>query len=140
MKTKFESHHLIRDTDGTGETDYGMMSVYEIGGIQFVARAGQAEYLRGATVVTTQEIPAFVSHITLRVVINVNYKEVWIYSLKKEDIRALGEKLSVGRRLTAVGYARIYAMWLDGKLVDGPKPLSTFYTNITEEQEESFRF
>ena len=34
MKTKFESHHLIRDTDGTGETDYGMMSVYEIGGIR----------------------------------------------------------------------------------------------------------
>lgn len=25
MKTKFESHHLIRDTDGTGETDYGMI-------------------------------------------------------------------------------------------------------------------
>lgn len=133
-------HSVIRDTDGTGETNYGIMSLYEIDGTQFVCRAGQAEHLRGAVVVPTTEIPPFVARITLRAVINVHYKEVWIYPLKKEDIRAIGEKLSIGRRMTACALARIYATWKDGQLVDGPHPLSKFYTNITPEEEENFRF
>lgn len=135
-----ESHFVIRDTDGTGATNYGHMSLYELDGIQFVSRPDDVEYLCGAKVVPCAKIPEFNAELTLRIVVNVHYKEVWIYILKKEDIRALAAKLSVERRLTVNAHARILAIWKCGQLETGPYPLSHFYANITPEQEEKVRF
>lgn len=138
-KPLLDAHSVIRDTSGTGETNYGNMSLCSIDGIQFVTSFDNVKYLPGVTIVPSEEIPTFVAHIALETDVSV-YKKVSVYSLKKEDLRPLAASLSRGRRLVACGAARNYATWNDGVLTDGPRPLSSFYTNITPNEEESFRF
>lgn len=128
-------HFLIRD-----EINYGRTSVHELNGMRFVATP-HAQNDLATTLMAVEEIPEFISDIPLRIAYGV-YRELWIYPLRKEDIRPLGEMLSIasGRQVCAVAHARILARWDKGELTYGPVPLSTYYTNITPKEEEEVRF
>lgn len=136
MKTQ---HHVVRDTSGTGDTNYGWMSLYELDGLHFVTSPDQADFL-GAKVVPCAAIPEFVPSITLRIIKNVHYSELWIYPVSRQDIRKLGETLSAKHTVTASACARILATWEEGTLVKGPFKLSDFYSNITPEEDALYSF
>lgn len=133
------SHSVVRDIDGNGAINYGELSLCELDGIQFVTSHHSAEDL-GVKIIECDDIPPFVHDAKIHFN-KSRYFEDFAYTLKIEDMRALGEAISriISDGATAQAHARIYAVWKNGKLTQEPRLMSSFYSNITIEEDERYR-
>lgn len=133
------SHSVVRDINGNGAINYGELSLCELGGVHFVTDPYSAKDL-GAKIIECDDIPPFIHDATIRFN-KTHYNEKIAYALKREDIRALGETISriSPSGATAEACVRVYAVWKDGKLTKEPRLMSSFYSNITPEEDELYR-
>ena len=131
---------LIRMAACGFELNFGEIVVAESSGIQFAVEKRWAEYL-GFKIVSEEEIPQFYDD--LKLVLQMNSSQPYIYPFRKEDIRELGRLMShVGSvaRVDADHKARILMMWQDGKVLHEHKTIDHFYDGMTEAEIEHSRF
>lgn len=133
------TNNVIRKNADGVEVNFGPLVVAELDGIKFVLEDWRAQQL-GVGYEEGVEIPPFLDD--LKIVVNWRNTQIFVYPLKKEDIRVLGRALSTlgSFRIDAEYYSRILMMWEDGCVTSEHKTIDHFYSGMTEEQIERSRF
>lgn len=130
-------NNIIRDG-----VNYGELQVCELDGIEFIVRKVHLDFFKDVQCVD-KEIPQFNTVIRLVVTGSMtDFGDYEVYLINKQDIRQLAAALSkkYAARVRAAAHARFLAMWLCGVLVNGPRPLSEFYCDLTQQEIEETTF
>jgi hypothetical protein len=113
------------------DVNYGNLVVVELAGKQFLIQDRYAEMLK-LPIVEAEEIPEFNPELTIRVLFPNGVTQAWAYVQANPDVRVIAIALSkhTGFDVRVCGYARILAIYVDGKLTSENK-ITEFYSNLT---------
>lgn len=121
----------------------GGLIIADIDGVRGLIDAPRAKYLihEKISFIDIDEVGDFMHEHSIRIIPDNSISEIYMWALKREDIRELARKLSELLGSASVSHsARVLARFKDGVMTFGPAKLSDYYTNITASQEADAAF